>query len=89
MTRKSITRVAASAVATGFASVALAMPASAVQAPDPDLGGLVSTGGGAASTSQETPWMELGLGALGGLALAGAGVAAVAGMRHRHAVPTA
>lgn len=89
MTRRNITRVAASAIATGFASVALAMPAHAVEAPDPDVGGLVDTGGGAASTSESTPWMELGLGALGGLALAGAGVAAVAGMRHRHAVPTA
>jgi hypothetical protein len=87
MTRKSITRIASVGLATGFASLALAVPAQAQEIPD---------GGGAVSptavptdpVSEETPWAEIALGALGGLALAGAGVAAAQAVRHRQAVPT-
>ncbi len=87
MTRKSITRIASVGLATGFAGLALAVPAQAQEIPDG--GGAVSpTAVPTDSVSDETPWAEIALGALGGLALAGAGVAAAQAVRHRQAVPT-
>jgi hypothetical protein len=89
MNRSSIHRLATTALATGFASLALAAPASALEAPDPEIGNAVS-GTSTATTSSEDSngnWMEISLGALGGLAIAGAGIAAVTGVRHRNAVP--
>jgi hypothetical protein len=86
MTR-SITRVAAAGLATGFAGLALAVPAQAQEVPDG--GGPVSpTAVPTDSVEEGTPWMEIGIGALGGLALAGAGVAAAVSVRNRQAVPT-
>ena len=87
MTRNTITRITSVGLATSFASLAFAMPAEARAIPD---------GGGAVSptavptdpVSDGTPWMEIGIGALGGLALAGAGVAAAQSVRNRQAVPT-
>lgn len=88
MNRSTLTRLATSALVTGFASLALAGPASAVEAPDPEVGGLVNPTPGTPAADSDGNWMEIGVGALAGLALAGAGVAAAAGVRHRHAVPT-
>lgn len=87
MTRKTITRIASVGLVTGFAGLAFAVPAEARDIPD---------GGGAVSPTyvpgptvdESTPWMEIGIGALGGLALAGAGVAAAQSVRNRQAVPT-
>lgn len=85
MNRSSIAKVTASAFAAGLASLALASPAQAQQPPAPgDSGvtGTVSTSG----TSEETGWNvgQLAAGAAGGIVLAGAGAAAVAGVRRRH-----
>ncbi|HEX4976235.1 MAG TPA: hypothetical protein VFV40_00075 [Nocardioides sp.] len=88
MTRKSITRITTVGLVTGFASLAFAVPAEAREIPDG--GGAVSPTYSPGQTVEEgTPWMEIGIGALGGLALAGAGVAAAQSVRHREAVPTA
>ena len=85
MTRKTITRIASVGLVTGFASLALAVPAEAQEIPDG--GGPVSpTAVPTEPVSEGTPWMEIGLGALGGLALAGAGIAAAQSVRHRQAV---
>lgn len=87
MTRKTITRIASAGLVTGFASLALAVPAEAQEIPDG--GGAVSPTAVPTDTVDEgTPWAEIAIGALGGLALAGAGVAAVQSVRHRQAVPT-
>lgn len=85
MTRNTITRFATTAVVTGFASLALAGPAAAVEAPNPE-GDVVSWPEPAAGPTTDDPWFEIAVGALGGLALAGAGMAAAAGVRHRQAV---
>lgn len=89
MNLSTLTRFATTALVAGFAGLAFAAPASALEAPDPEVGGLVNPSGGSSTTSSDDPWMEIGIGALGGLVLAGAGVAAAAGIRHRSAVPTA
>jgi hypothetical protein len=94
-----ITRVVTAALVTGLASLVLAGPADALLAHDPDVGGSVladnNTGLSAPSKVPApvtddggTPWTELGIGALGGLALAGAGTAAAIRIRGRHAVTT-
>lgn len=85
MARKSITRITSIGLVTGFASLALAMPAEAKDVPD---GGGPINPSPIATVEEGTPWMEIGIGALGGLALAGAGVAAAQSVRHRQAVPT-
>ncbi len=87
MNRSSLHRLATTALVTGFASLALAAPASALEAPDPEIGNAVSGSSTATTTSEDGNWMEISLGALGGLAIAGAGIAAVVGVRHRNAVP--
>jgi hypothetical protein len=88
MTRSTLTRLSTTALVTGFASLAFAAPASALEAPDPELGNVVTPTSSTTSTDDGN-WMEISLGALGGLVIAGAGIAAVAGVRHRNAVPTA
>lgn len=87
MNRSSLHRLATTVLVTGFASLALAAPASALEAPDPEIGNAVSGNSTATTSSEDGNWMEISLGALGGLAIAGAGIAAVAGVRHRNAVP--
>jgi hypothetical protein len=87
MNRSPLHRLATTALVTGFASLALAAPASALEAPDPEVGNAVSGTSTATTTSEDGSWLEISLGALGGLAIAGAGIAAVAGVRHRNAVP--
>jgi hypothetical protein len=80
MAKTSITRLASAAVVTGITTLAFATPASAMQPPEPvgsaDTGPVVTEDNG-------IDWAPLGAGALGGIALAGAGVAAAAGLRHR------
>jgi hypothetical protein len=88
MNRNTITRLAGAALVTGISTLALAGPASALEAPDPEIGGLVDTGGSTATTTDDSNWMEISIGAVAGLALAGAGVAAATQVRHRHAATT-
>jgi hypothetical protein len=92
-----ITRVATTAVVAGLASLVLAGPADALMTHDPDLDGTIladnNTGvpeqvPSTSSDDGDTPWTQLGIGALGGLVLAGAGTAAAIRVRHRHTVPT-
>jgi hypothetical protein len=85
MAQVSINRLASAAVVAGVTTVALATPASAMQVPEPyrppDTGPAVTESG------TGIDWGSLGLGAISGVVLIGAGAAAAAGMRHhRHAV---
>jgi hypothetical protein len=90
MIRNKLFALAGSAIVAGVAGVALAAPAGALEAPDPGNGDLVFPQGTTASTTStdDNQWMEIGLGALGGLAIAGAGVAAATGLKRRNTVPT-
>jgi hypothetical protein len=90
MIRNKLLALAGSAVVTGVATVALAAPASALEAPDPGNGDLVFDQNQPATTTStdDSQWLEIGLGALGGLAIAGAGVAAATGLKRRSTVPT-
>jgi hypothetical protein len=94
-----VTRIAATALVSGLASLALAGPAQALMAHDPEVGGIVRADNNTGLTvpaktpaptaaEDDTPWMELGIGALGGLALAGVGIAAASRVRHRQSVTT-
>lgn len=92
------TRVAATALVSGLASLALAGPAQALMAHDPEVGGIIRADNNTGLTTpsqtptpaadEDTPWMELGIGALGGLALAGVGITAASRVRHRQSVTT-
>ena len=87
MTTNTIARITSAGLVAGFASLAFAVPAEARDVPDG--GGPVNpTYVPSAPVSEGTPWMEIGIGALGGLALAGAGIAAAQSVRHRQTVPT-
>lgn len=86
MTRH-LTRVATTALLSGLASLVLAGPADALLVHDPGLTTSTRTPAPVADDGG-TPWLELGIGALGGLALAGAGTAATGRVRHRRSVPT-
>ena len=94
-----LTRVAATALVSGLASLALAGPAQALMAHDPEVGGIIRADNNTGLTTpsktpapvadeEDTPWTQLGIGALGGLALAGAGIAAASRVRHRQSVTT-
>lgn len=81
-TRRSLAALAAGGVLT----LATALPATAVVLPDP-------IGNGSSSSVVEVPvafddnaleFVQIGLGALGGIALATAGAAAVRARRHHH-----
>jgi hypothetical protein len=89
MTRSTLTRLTTTALVTGVAGLALAAPAGAMEAPEPGGGGTVAPAAPTATSTDDSNWLEISLGALGGLAIAGAGIAAVAGVRHRNAVPAA
>lgn len=87
MAKKSITRLASAAVVTGIATLALAAPASAAFPKDPAIGGDLSRIGDVAPVStNDSGWelVQVATGAVGGLALAGIGVAAAAGLRRHH-----
>ncbi len=70
MIRNKLITYTGSAIATVVATPALAAPATAMQAKVPDLS---KRGDPIVTTDGDTPWLEIGLGALGGLAIAGAG----------------
>lgn len=89
MARTTITRLAAGAVVTGIATLALAAPASTAFPKDPDA--MSGTAPGSTPppvvSDSEWEWYEVATGALGGIALAGIGVGAAAGLRrHNHQV---
>jgi hypothetical protein len=88
MTRSTLTRLTTTALVTGVAGLALVAPAGAMEAPEPG-GGTVAPAAPTTTSTDDSNWLEISLGALGGLAIAGAGIAAVAGVRHRNAVPAA
>jgi hypothetical protein len=90
MSIRTIQRFAATAVVTGCASLALAAPASAMvdPAPPPNPGGRSLSDGSVVVVTDDSPWLEIGIGALAGLAIAGAGVAVASAARGRSAVPT-
>ncbi len=89
--------LAAAAVVTGVAGLALATPAAATVEPAPppaseDItrhhqhgGSLMQTPSGTSVTSEDGPWAEIGVAVIGGLALAGVGIAAGSAVR-RHGV---
>lgn len=84
MATRTITRLASAAVVTGIASLALAAPAGAQFPKDPGVGGGIPTDtGGTLTTDEGWSATQLASGALGGLALAGVGIGAAAGLR-RH-----
>jgi len=87
MARKSITRIAAGAVVTGIATLALATPANAIIPPQPP-GEREFTGQGSPASTPTTDegwtWQEIVGGTAGGVALAGIGVAAAVGLRRRN-----
>lgn len=88
MIKTSLVRCGATAVASGFAALALAFPAAAMTAPDVPLD---SNGDGTTyvqpapptTPTSENGWAEFLAGAGGGIALVGLVAAAVAGTRHR------
>lgn len=88
MRTTSILALASAAAVTGVTTLALAGPAAAQHVADPRGGGvhgtkMVVTTDNPANT--ESDWLPIGAGAVGGLALAGAGVALVGvERRHRH-----
>jgi hypothetical protein len=88
MIRNKLIALAGSAVVTGVAAVALAAPAGAMEAKDPQAGLDLRSPATTTSSTDDNQWLEIGLGALGGLAIAGAGVVAANGLRHRGTVPT-
>ena len=82
-----IRRLASAALVTGVTSVALASPASAVvRPPDPDGAGVVVTDTGT-QADQGWEFAQVATGAVGGIALVGAGAAATVMLRRhgRHA----
>ncbi len=79
-------RLTAGALMSAMAGIAFATPASALEAPDPEGAGFYSsTAGGSGTSLTDDGWelAQVATGALGGLLVAGMGVAAVAGLR-RH-----
>lgn len=90
MTPRTLSRFATTAVVTGVAGLALAAPAAAMvdpaPAPNPE-GSSLSDGTGTAT--DDSPWAEISVAVLGGLALAGAGIAGTAAVRRRSVAHTA
>ncbi|HET6625299.1 MAG TPA: hypothetical protein VFG63_02820 [Nocardioidaceae bacterium] len=87
MATRSITRLATTAVVTGIASLALAAPANAQnpKVEPPEMGGASLSLPNPGPVDNPFDYTALAGGALGGIVLAGAGVAAAAGLRrHRN-----
>jgi hypothetical protein len=91
MNVRSLYRLAGAAVVSGVAGIALATPATAMvdPAPPPNADGVGFSGGATSSSSDDGPWLEIGIAAVGGLALAGAGIAASSAARRRSLAHTA
>lgn len=88
MIKTSLVRAGATAVASGFAALAMAFPAAANTAPDVPLdssgdGTSIFQPGPSTTPTSESGWAEFLAGAGGGIALVGLVAAAVAGTRHR------
>jgi hypothetical protein len=90
MTARSLYRLTTTAVVTGVAGLALATPAAAMvdPAPPPNPNG-TSVSGDSGTATDDTPWLEISAAVLGGLAIAGVGIAASAAVRRRSVAPTA
>jgi hypothetical protein len=90
MTPRTLHRFATTAVVTGVAGLALAAPASAMvdpaPAPNADGTSLPASGG---TATDDSPWAEISVAVLGGLALAGVGIAGTAAVRRRSVAHTA
>lgn len=89
MTTRSLTRLAAASVVTGVAGIALATPASAMVDPAPNGAGSSSTPSTTSSATDDSPWAEIGVAVVGGVALAGVGIAAGSAVRRRSLAHTA
>ena len=78
------TRIASGLAAAGIATIVSTAPAQARALPDPQVG---CTGTGCTyaapgpTTSDASPWLKIGLGAAGGVALVGAAVTTVSSRR--------
>jgi hypothetical protein len=85
MTPRALYRAATTAVVTGVAGVALATPAAAMvdPAPPPNPDGTSMNGGATTTSTDDSPWAEIGAGLVAGVVLAGVGIAASVGMRRR------
>lgn len=92
MAVRTITRLASAAVVTGIATLAFATPANAINPHQPDPNSRGSTAGSwnyppaPTSADESSTWdlLPIATGALGGIALAGATVAAAVGLRRHH-----
>lgn len=102
MTSRTASRLAAAAVVSGVAGLALATPAAAMVDPAPppvsevgyqhtQHGGTVTQTptGSTTVTDDDSPWAEIAVAALGGVALAGVGIAASVAVRRRSVAHTA
>lgn len=102
MTTRTASRLAAAAVVSGVAGLALATPAAAMVDPAPppvseagyqhtQHGGTVPQTpiGSTTVTDDDSPWAEIAVAALGGVALAGVGIAASVAVRRRSVTHTA
>jgi hypothetical protein len=90
MTLSPARRLATAAVLTGVAGIALATPAAAMvdPAPQPNPAGERIPEGSSAITD-DSPWAEIGVAVVGGIALAGVAVAGSAAVRRRNVAHTA
>ena len=102
MTRRTPRTFAAAALITGVAGLAFATPAAAMVDPAPPPASEVTLqhtqhGGSVTQTptvptsvtEDDTPWAEIGVAALGGLAIAGVAIGASVAVRHRSVAHTA
>jgi hypothetical protein len=102
MTHRTPFTIAAAAVVTGVAGIALATPAAAMVDPAPPPASEVTLqhtqhGGSltetptvpATATEDDSPWAEIGVAAIGGLAIAGVAIGASVAVRRRSVAHTA
>ncbi len=94
MNKHSLSRIATAVSSFGVAALAsifLATPAQATVAPEPDArGGSTATSTVTSPAPSGADWRQIGLGAAGGIVLAGAGAVALGGSRRQpHGARTA
>jgi hypothetical protein len=91
MTTRSLTRLAAASIVTGVAGIALATPAAAMvdPAPPPNGNGSSLSESPTSTATDDSPWAEIGVAVVGGVALAGVGIAAGSAVRRRSLAHTA
>ena len=91
MTTRSLTRLAAASIVTGVAGIALATPAAAMvdPAPPPNGNGSSLSESPTSTATDDSPWAEIGVAAIAGVALAGVGIAAGSAVRRRSVAHTA